>query len=198
MRAPKRGLFAWEHRGHVDELTSRYDVDELTRLGGIVDYVIGAQPAPGVYVIGAHDDPVERHYMKLYKRGDGPLYSFYTPQHLCHFEVPTSVVRVALLGDPVLTPLAGPVVEVIATAKRDLAAGDVLDGIGGYTIYGQCENADVVSEEHLLPMGVAEGCRLLRAIPRDAVLHYGDVDLPPGRLVDALRAEQEAHFATTR
>lgn len=196
MRAPKRGLYAWEHGGHVDELTSRYDVDELTRLGGIVDYVIGAQPAPGVYVIATHDDPLERHYMKLYKRGDGPLYSFYTPQHLCHFEVPTSVARVALLHDPVLAPLAGPVVEVIATAKRDLAAGEVLDGIGGYTTYGQCDNADVVRDEGLLPMGVSEGCRLVRAVTCDTVLRYADVELPPGRLVDALRAEQKAHFAT--
>lgn len=195
MRAPKRGLYAWEHRGHVDELTSMYDLDELTRLGGIVDYVIGAQPAPGVFVIGTHDDPLERHYLKLYKRGDGPLYSFYTPQHLCHFEVPTSVARVALLHDPVLTPLGGPVVEVVATAKRDLAAGEVLDGIGGYTAYGLCENADVVSADELLPMGIADGCRVVRAIPRDTVLRYSDVELPPGRFVDALRAEQAARFA---
>jgi predicted homoserine dehydrogenase-like protein len=196
MRAPKRGLYAWDHRGHVDELTTRYDLDELTRLGGIVDYVVGAQPAPGVYVIAAHDDPLEQHYMKLYKRGDGPLYSFYTPQHLCHFEVPTSVARVALLNDPVLAPLAGPVVEVVATAKRDLAAGEALDGIGGYTAYGQCENADVVASEGLLPMGVADGCRLRHPVSQDAVLRYDDVEVPPGRLVDELRREQDSHFAT--
>jgi predicted homoserine dehydrogenase-like protein len=195
LRAPKRGLYAWEHREHVDELATRYDLDELERLGGIVDYVIGAQPAPGIYVIGTHDDPLERHYMKLYKRGDGPLYVFYTPQHLCHFEVPTSVARVVLLGDPVLAPLGGPVVEVIATAKRDLAAGEVLDGIGGYMAYGQCENADVVAAEGLLPMGIATGSTLVRAVPKDAVLRYEDVELPPGRLVDQLRAEQATHFA---
>jgi predicted homoserine dehydrogenase-like protein len=195
LRAPKRGLYAWEHREHVDELATRYDLDELERLGGIVDYVIGAQPAPGIYVIGTHDDPLERQYMKLYKRGDGPLYVFYTPQHLCHFEVPTSVARVVLLGDPVLAPLGGPVVEVIATAKRDLAAGEVLDGIGGYMAYGQCENADVVAAEGLLPMGIATGSTLVRPVAKDAVLRYEDVELPPGRLVDQLRAEQATHFA---
>jgi predicted homoserine dehydrogenase-like protein len=195
LRAPKRGLYAWEHREHVDELATRYDLDDLERLGGIVDYVIGAQPAPGIYVIGTHDDPLERQYMKLYKRGDGPLYVFYTPQHLCHFEVPTSVARVVLLGDPVLAPLGGPVVEVIATAKRDLAAGEVLDGIGGYMAYGQCENADVVAAEGLLPMGIATGSTLVRPVSKDAVLRYEDVELPPGRLVDQLRAEQASHFA---
>ena len=195
MRAPKRGLYAWEHTGHVDELTTRYDIDELTRMGGVVDYVIGAQPAPGIYVMGTHDDPLERHYMKLYKRGDGPLYAFYTPQHLCHFEVPTSVARAVLLNDPVLAPLGGPMVEVVATAKRDLEAGEVLDGIGGYTTYGLCENADVTLKEALVPMGVSDGCRLVRAVPRDAVITYADVDLPPGRLVDQLRIEQAEQFA---
>jgi predicted homoserine dehydrogenase-like protein len=194
MRAPQRGLYQWEHRGHVDELTTRYDIEDLERHGGIVDYVVGAQPAPGVYVIATHDDPLERHYMKLYKRGDGPLYSFYTPQHLCHFEVPTSVARVALLNDPVLAPLGGPLVEVIATAKVDLEPGQVIDGIGGYHTYGQCDDAEVTRTEGLLPMGVAEGCRLVRRVPRDQVLTYADVELPANRLVDQLRAEQEARF----
>jgi predicted homoserine dehydrogenase-like protein len=194
MRAPRRGLYAWQHDGHVDELTQRYQLDDLERMGGIVDYVIGAKPAPGVYVIGTHDDPLERHYLKLYKKGDGPLYSFYTPQHLCHFEVPTSVARVVLLGDVVLAPAGGPVVEVVATAKRDLNAGETLDGIGGYLTFGQCENADVTRAERLLPMGVAGGCRLIRSIPRDQLLTYDDVELPADRLVDRLRTEQDARF----
>ncbi len=194
MRAPQRGLYQWEHSGHVDELTTRYDIEDLEHHGGIVDYVVGAQPAPGVYVIATHDDPLERHYMKLYKRGDGPLYSFYTPQHLCHFEVPTSVARVALLNDPVLAPLGGPLVEVIATAKVDLEPGQVIDGIGGYHTYGQCDDAEVTRTEGLLPMGVAEGCRLVRRVPRDQVLTYADVEVPANRLVDQLRAEQEARF----
>ena len=104
MRAPKRGLYAWEHSGHVDELTTRYDLDDLERQGGIVDYVIGAQPAPGVYVIATHDDELELHYMKLYKRGDGPLYAFYTPQHLCHFEAPLSECRLAERQGPFENP----------------------------------------------------------------------------------------------
>ena len=194
MRAPRRGLYAWEHRGHVDELTERYDIDELERLGGVVDYVVGALPAPGVYVMATHDDPLERHYMKLYKRGDGPLYSFYTPQHLCHFEVPTSVARVVLLNDPVLAPIGGPMVDVVAAAKRDLEPGETIDGIGGYLTYGLCEDAELTAQQRLLPMGIAEGCRVTRRVQKDTVLGYDDVELPAGRLVDRLRAEQEARF----
>lgn len=195
MRAPRRGLFGRDFEGmDIDDLTGEYDIDELERLGGIVDYVVGAKPPPGVYVFATHDDPRQRHYLNLYKRGEGPLYSFYTPYHLCHFEVPTSVARVVLFRDAVLAPIAGPVVDVVATAKVDLAAGAILDGIGHYMTYGQCENSDVTRAERLLPMGLAEGCRLRCDVPRDRVLTYDDVELPAGRLADRLRAEQDRRF----
>lgn len=194
LRVAKRGMYGHHVSGHVDDLMDLWDVAEMERLGGIVDYVVGAQPAPGVFVYATHDDPKQRHYLALYKRGDGPLYSFYTPYHLCHFEVPTSVARVVLCRDTVLAPLGPPVVDVVATAKVDLKPGDVVDGLGGYLTYGQCENSDVVVREGLLPIGLAEGCRVLRPLQRDSVLTYRDVDVPAGRLVDQLRAEQTAHF----
>jgi predicted homoserine dehydrogenase-like protein len=73
----------------------------------------------------------------LYKLGDGPLYCFYTPYHLCHFELPTTVARAVLFSDAAIAPLGGPRVEVITTAKTDLEEGQRLDGIGGYMTYGQ-------------------------------------------------------------
>ncbi|BDP43400.1 strU protein (plasmid) [Deinococcus aetherius] len=195
MRVEKRGMRGTEFPGHVDELTKMYDVDELRRLGGVVDYTVGSKPGPGVFVLATHDDPKQRHYLNLYKLGEGPLYSFYTPYHLCHFEVPLSAARVVLFGDAVLQPLGAPTVDVIATAKTDLPAGTVLDGLGGYHTYGQCENADVVAAQQLLPMGLAVGCRLRRAVTRDQVLTYDDVELPQGSLAVALRAEQDRMFA---
>jgi predicted homoserine dehydrogenase-like protein len=141
-----------------------------------------------------HDDPKQRHYLELYKLGTGPLYSFYTPYHLCHFEVPTTVARVALLGDPAIRPLGGPKVDVVPLAKTDLAAGTVLDAPGGYHYYGEAERAEVTHAERLLPLGLAEGCRLVRDLPKDAVLTYDDVVVPEGRLVDRLRAEQDQMF----
>lgn len=186
----KRGLRGADHRGHVDELTTKYDVDELRALGGVVDYVVGSQPGPGVFVLATHDDPLQRHYLNLYKLGEGPLYSFYTPYHLCHFEVPLTVARAVLFHDAALQPLGAPTVEVVTTAKRDLAAGHRLDGLGGYDTYGVCERADVTASERLLPMGVAEDCVLVRDVPKDAVITYADVTLPEGRLIDRLREEQ--------
>lgn len=192
MSVHRRGMLGMDHDGHVDELTTRYDVDELRALGGAVDYVVGARPGPGVYVLATHDDPKQRHYLELYKLGTGPLYSFYQPYHLCHFEVPTTIARAALLGDATIRPLGAPSVEVVTTAKTDLAAGTVLDALGGYHYYGQAERADVTRDERLLPVGVAEGCTLVRDVPKDATLTYGDVVLPQGRLVDQLREAQSA------
>ncbi len=190
----RRGMLGRDHRGHVDELTGMYDVEELRALGGAVDYVVGAQPGPGIYVLGEHDDPKQRHYLELYKLGTGPLYSFYTPYHLCHFEVPTTVARVALLGDPAIRPLGAPQVDVVTVAKTDLPAGTVLDRPGGYHYYGEAERADVTHRDRLLPLGLAEGCTLLRDVAKDEVLSYDDVTLPEGRLVDRLRAEQDERF----
>ncbi|APO78630.1 SAF domain-containing protein (plasmid) [Rhizobium etli 8C-3] len=191
----KRGMMGLEHRGHVDELVNAYDIEALKAVGGAVDYVVGAIPGPGVFVLAYHDDPKQQHYLNLYKLGTGPLYSFYTPYHLCHFEVPLSVARVVLLRDPVLQPLEGPKVEVVATAKRDLDAGETIDGLGGYMSYGQCERIDVASAQDLLPMGVAEGCVVKHAVAKDQVLTYADVVLPAGRTIDLLRREQAEMFA---
>lgn len=195
MRVARRGMLGYDHTGHVDELTTRYDLDMLRELGGIVDYVVGAKPNPGVFCLAEHTDPKQRHYLNLYKLGEGPLYSFYTPWHLCHFEVPNTVARVVLFGDAAGVPLGGSMVEVCATAKRDLKAGEILDDYGHYMTYGEAENADVMRRERLLPEGIVDGCRLKRSVPKDQALTYDDVDLPPGRLVDRLRDEQDALFA---
>lgn len=195
MSVEMRGMRGGDFDGHVDELChcGRYDVDILRALGGVVDYTVKSRPSPGVFVLATHDDPKQRHMLNLYKLGPGPLYSFYTPYHLCHFEVPLSAARVALFRDSVLSA-DHPSVDVITLAKEDLKAGDVLDAIGGYKTYGECEKYAVSRAQNLLPQGLAEGCRLKRDLARDAVITYADVDLPQGRLCDTLRAEQDRLF----
>jgi predicted homoserine dehydrogenase-like protein len=197
MRVAKRGMLAYDHRGHVDELTKRYDIDMLRELGGIVEYVVGAQPGPGVFCLAEHTDPRQRHYLNLYKLGEGPLYSFYTPYHLCHFEVPNTIARIELFGDATGRPIGAPFVEVCAVAKRDLRAGEVLDDYGHYMTYGEAVNAAEMRERRYLPEGLVEGCRLTRDIARDAVITYDDVVLPHGRLADRLYDEQNAYFSAS-
>lgn len=168
-------------------------LDEIRALGGIIDYTVGTIGTK-VYVLAEHPDPKQQHYLELYHMGPGPLYAFWLPYHLVHFEVPSAIARVRLFRDELAAPLGAPVVEVCAVAKRDLARGETLDDYGCYMTYGEAVNSDVMMRERLLPEGLVQGCVLRRGIRRDDVVRYDDVDLPPGRLADVLRSEQYAHF----
>jgi predicted homoserine dehydrogenase-like protein len=189
-RGMSRGF---EYRDDVMKIGQLYDIDELRRLGGIVDYVVGT-PLTKVYVLAEHPDPKQQHYLNLYKMGEGPLYSFFIPYHLVHFEVPNAIARAALFRDSVAKPLAGPVVEVCAVAKRDLKAGETLDDYGNYMTYGEAVNSEEMRRARYLPEGLVEGCRLLHDIAKDDVITYDDVELPPNRISDQLREEQDERF----
>lgn len=197
MRVAKRGMYGPDKRGEaVDEAPNWFPLNAMMEGPGIVDYVVGALPAPGVFVLGTCDHPVQKRYLHLYKLGSGPIYVFYTPYHLCHFEVPNTIARAVIFRDAALAPLAGPVVDVVTTAKVDLVPGDLIDGFGGYKTYGLAENHDVTQHQRLLPAGLAEGCRLRRPVRRDEVVTYDDVDIPRHRLCDRLRMEQNICFAS--
>jgi predicted homoserine dehydrogenase-like protein len=189
-RGMSRGI---PYDGSIMDIASLYDLEELRELGGIVDYTVGP-PLVKVFILAEHEDPKQRRYLELFKMGEGPLYPFWIPYHLVHLEVPTSIARVVLFGDNLAPPLGGPVVEVCAVAKRDLAAGEVLDRYGMFMTYGEAVNSDEMSERRYLPEGLVEGCRLRGDVTRDDVITYDDVELPPGRVADRLRAEQYRRF----
>ena len=182
-----------EYTGDIMKIGEIYDVERLRQMGGAIDYVVGT-PLTKVYCLAEHPDPKQQHYLNLYKMGPGPLYAFFTPYHLVHFETPLTIARVALFRDDAARSLGGPVVEVCAVAKRDLKAGEVLDDFGMYMTYGEAVNVDEMSSGRYLPEGLVEGCRLVRGIAKDQVLTYGDVVLPEGRIADRLRAEQYVMF----
>ncbi|MFL5440731.1 MAG: SAF domain-containing protein [Myxococcales bacterium] len=189
-RGMSRGL---KFDGSIMDAPKLYDLEELRALGGIVDYTVGPSLVK-VFCLAEHPDPKQRHYLNLYKMGEGPLYPFWIPYHLVHFEAPNAIARVALFGDDVAPSIGGPVVEVCALAKRDLKAGEVLDEYGMYMTYGEAVNAEEMCSGRYLPEGLVEGCKLKRDIAKDQVLTYADVELPEGRLADRLRAEQYRHF----
>jgi predicted homoserine dehydrogenase-like protein len=194
MGVAKRGMIGLNYDGHVDDMTGMYDIEMLKEKGGIVDYVVGPKPGPGVFIYATTDDPMTQKYLDYGKLGKGPLYSFYTPYHLCYFEIPNSIARMTLANDVIMAPLAGPVVEVITQAKTDLKAGHTLDGLGGYDTYGQCENATTARQENLLPVGLAEGAVLKRDLKRDECITFDDVELDENRLAVRLYREQTAMF----
>jgi predicted homoserine dehydrogenase-like protein len=195
MKVAIRGMYGYNSAEHVDNLTHLYDIEQLRELGGIVDYIVGAKPSPGIFIYASTDDPFSARILKYAKLGDGPLYSFYIPYHLLFFEIASSICRLIDFDDPVIVPLKGPVVEVVATAKTDLAPGDVLDGPGGFKAYGVCENTDVARKENLLPMGLIENLRIAKAVKRDQVLTFDDVEFSDDNFVISLFNEQQKLFS---
>lgn len=178
---------------HVMEAVDLFPKDELLETG-LNDYILGAEPGPGVFVIAYNDHPIKRQYTSVLKMGDGPFYVFYTPYHLPHLEVPLTVARAVCFQDAAVTPKEGPVCEVPALAKRDLRAGETLDGIGGFQAYGWIDNTDVMRRDNLLPMGLSKGCVLTQNVPKDQAISFDDVTVPEGRLSDRLYAEQVERF----
>ena len=188
----KRGMFG-PKCSHVKDSLKHFPL-ELFKDGGLVDYLLGAEPHTGAFVLGFNDHPVKRQYMNYFKMGDGPLYVFYTPYHLPHVQIATTVARAVLFHDATVAPLGKPSCEVITLAKRDLKKGEMLDGIGGFTCYGMIDNFATCRKENLLPMGLSDGCRLTVDVRRDQAVAYSDIELPKRRLCDKLKDEQNAHF----
>ncbi|MEM7790164.1 MAG: SAF domain-containing protein [Verrucomicrobiota bacterium] len=176
MKVLQRGMRAIEYSGHVDDLTDRFDVGELRSIGGAVEMIVGAKPSPGVFVYAATDDPVSERFLQYGKLGNGPLYSFYVPYHLLFFEIPASIGRLVEFSDGTLDALDTLSVEVTTTAKTDLKAGEVLDGIGGFAAYGECENSETFAESEFLPMGFSRGKKLIRDVAKDTPVTWQDVE----------------------
>lgn len=126
---------------------------------------------------------------------DGTTAAHYRPYHLCGIEAPLSVVEAALYGKPTGAPIGVPVADVIAIAKRDLRAGERLDGSGGKTVYGLIERQAIARAERLLPLTLTNGVHLTRDVAADQPITYDAIERPPDSLLWSLRAEQDARFA---
>lgn len=178
---------------HVRELAQRLPAADLLS-GGIVDYSVGAAPHTGAFVVIHEDSALKQTQLGYYKMGDGPFYVFYTPFHLPHLQIASTIGRAALLRDATVAPLDGPRCEVVAVAKRDLRAGERLDGIGGFCTYGLIDNAAAARASDALPIALSEGCTLRHAVAKDAVLTADDVQLPAERPSDVLWREQRQRW----
>jgi predicted homoserine dehydrogenase-like protein len=188
-----RGMYGPEC-DHVDNAHTCYDLDMLLESGGLVDYIIGAEPSFGIFVLAYSENDLRNFYMKVYKMGDGPLYTFYIPYHLSSLETPGTIGRAACFGDATLTPVGAPVCDVITAAKFDLTSGQVLDAVGGFTAYGLIDNATTARAENLIPLGLTDGAVLRRDIAQDDIVTFDDVDLPDDRVSLTLWNEQVALF----
>lgn len=168
----------------VDEVLTLFDQALLREHEGVVDYILGAEPGGGVFIIASCDDPFQRTKLSYYKMGSGPYYLFYRHYHLCHMEALRSAVQACVDRQPVLQPLHRFRTNVYSYAKRSLAPGDRLDGIGGFTCYGLIENVENAerTNESGLPIALSEGAVVTRSIPRDQRITLSDVEFDPDRV----------------
>jgi predicted homoserine dehydrogenase-like protein len=147
----------------------------------------------GVYVVfAAGSDYVERCFKEygLVTDPSGRYTAMYKPHHLIGLELGISVASVGLRGEPTGAPEAFNA-DVVATAKRDLKAGEVLDGEGGFTVYGKLLPAAQSLAEGGLPLGLAHKVRLTRDVPLGQSVRWSDVEIDEAQLAARFRREME-------
>jgi predicted homoserine dehydrogenase-like protein len=167
----------------VHEVFDIFDLDGIQRSGRpVVDYILGAEPAGGVFVIGYCEHAYQRAMLAYYKMGKGPFYLFYRPYHLCHVEAMAGIAAACLDGRSVLKPDHGLRTNVYAYAKRPLRKGESLDGPGGFTCYGLIENREGKTCDTGLPICLADNVVLTRDIPRDGRIGVDDIRHDAARL----------------
>src|SRR5215813_4182938 len=190
--AGRRGMYGPACK-YVREIANLLPTDQMVSTG-LVDYAVGAAPHTGAFVIVHEGSPLKKAQLAYYKLGNGPFFVFYTPFHLPHIQIASTIGRAVVHRDPTVAPIAGPVCEVVTVAKRDLKAGERLDGIGGFCAYGLIDNAAAARAVTALPIGLSEGRVLLRDISKDDVISFNDVEASPPSQVEALWREQNARW----
>jgi len=174
---------------HVRDVSRVFDLAALrARKAPVVDYVLGAEPDGGVFVVAHCDHPYQRGMLRYYKMGDGPFYTLVRPMHLCHVEAMRCVFD-ALGGISLMEPVHGFRTNVFARGKRALRAGELLDGLGGHATYGLIENCDPTVLPQGLPSCLADDVRLKRDVAKDEPILLADVGF------DAQRADFAAYLA---
>ncbi len=191
----RRGMYG-PACNYVREVANLLPVEQMLETG-LVDFALGAAPHTGAFVVIHEDSPLKKAQLAYYKLGDGPFYVFYTPFHLPHLQIASTIGRAVIHRDATVAPIAGPVCEVVSVAKRDLKAGERLDGIGGFCAYGLIDNASSARGMGALPIGLSEGCMLRRDVSKDDVICVDDVDAIPEGIAGTLWREQNALWPIT-
>jgi predicted homoserine dehydrogenase-like protein len=123
----------------------------------------------------------------------GRYAAMYRPTHMIGLELGISIASVALRGEPTGAPVDFHS-DVVATAKRDLKAGEMLDGEGGFCVWGKQAPAQASLDAGMLPLGLAHKVRLKRDIQEGATLRWADVETEAADLAVRVRREMEAAF----
>ena len=161
----------------------------ILRSGSAVEYCRGI--APGVFVIFTTEHPKLIRDLKYLGLGPGPYWALYRPYHLTSLETPVSIARAVLMNETTIATDHPPVCETVSYAKKDLHAGELIDSLGGFTVYGMIEKASTAAKDDLLPLGLAPNARLKKNIKTGDAITYADVDLDTNSTIYYLRTLQE-------
>ncbi len=175
-----------EHKGMVEVISS------LETDGRAIPYDIRM----GVWVTVEAETDYIKHCFEEYNAHTDPsgrYFTLYKRWHLIGLEVGVSVASVALRGEPTGVPTAWHA-DVVATAKRDLQPGDLLDGEGGFTVWGKLQPARASLAMGGLPLGLAHGVRVLRPVRKGQCLCWADVAVDTGTHAWQVRKEMEQTF----
>jgi predicted homoserine dehydrogenase-like protein len=187
----------------VEEVMGLFDFDKYGP-NGVVDYILGAEPGGGVFVVGRTRDKLRRQYLSYYKMGDGPYYLFYRPYHLCHLETPLAIASAVIEGKSILEPTFDRVSDVFAYAKRELKAGECLrTAIGGDQLYGLVDDRRRAEGQNHIPITMLESddgqqARVLRDLKCGEPLRQGDVEIPPTPTRELFRRQDQLLAAKNR
>jgi predicted homoserine dehydrogenase-like protein len=157
---------------------------------GSVDFVNSVTPGVFIVIRATHPQIQEDlTYFNVVRNGD--YFTFYTPYHLVTTELPLSIVWAVEDHEPTVVPRFGLLTEVIGAAKRNLKAGAIIDGGGGFTVYAQNDRASVAKKEQCMPFGLLDGAKLIKDVKKDQVITSDMVELKTDTLIYTLRKLQD-------
>jgi len=156
---------------------------------GVVEY--GRGIAPGVFVVFTTDHPKLVRDLQYLSMGPGPYWALYRPYHLTSLETPISIARAAIKGETTVATDRPPTAEATTIAKRNLEPGEIIDGLGGFTVYGMLESAATARDGRHLPLGLAPGATVKKAVSMGQPVTYDDIDVDESLMIVHLRRLQD-------
>jgi len=160
---------------HVKEVLYYYNFDEI-RENPCVEYILGAEPDGGVFIVAECHDTFQRSLLKYYKMGGGPYYLFYRPYHLCHLETAYAIGKLWFDREPMLAPWEGRVSDIYAVAKKDLLPGDVLNEPGQDTVYGEIALQSLIDDRGWVKIYDVNGRKIKTTISKDQPIRSSDIE----------------------
>ncbi len=188
-----RGMHGVEAR--IEDLPRIFSLKEeggILSREGVVDYILGKELAGGVFIVVKVEDERIISDLNYLKIGKGNTYCFYQRYHNWFIDTPLTIARVVREKKPVIFSLPLPTSEVVAVAKKNLEKGEIIDGIGGFSVYGVIEKREIAKRDNLLPLGISEGAELRRRVKKGEMLTYEDVILKEDSLLFQLRKKQDS------